>query len=146
MCDYEDMRDTETQSTAGQSEEQIQWERDRLSYLFVLWDIHRIKGNYVSVAAVIDIFPQRVNFTRKQQNVINNKEERIYILIYLYMCIYSDYRSKKTLLGILKLYYTPQGSSWLHVWTLQNSHIFCIKSCSLITANIVGNIVRLYLK
>ena len=60
MCDYEDMRDTETQSTAGQSEEQIERWRDRLSYLFVLADIHRMKGNNVSVRAVIDILLQSV--------------------------------------------------------------------------------------
>lgn len=60
MCDYEDMRDTETQSTAGQSEEEIQRERDRLTYLFVLCDIHRMKGNNVSVIAVIDILLQSV--------------------------------------------------------------------------------------
>lgn len=60
MCDYEDMRDTETQSTAGQSEEEIQRERDRLSYLFVLGDIHQIKENNVSVIAVIDILLQSV--------------------------------------------------------------------------------------
>lgn len=60
MCDYEDMRDTETQSTAGHSEEEIQRERDRLTYLFVLGDIHRMKGNNVSVIAVIDILLQSV--------------------------------------------------------------------------------------
>lgn len=56
MCDYEDMRDSETQSTAGQSEE----ERERLSYLFVLCDIHRIKGNNVSVTDATDIVFQAV--------------------------------------------------------------------------------------
>jgi len=37
MCDYEDMRDTETQSTAGQSEEAREGERERLSYAGYLY-------------------------------------------------------------------------------------------------------------
>lgn len=51
MCDYEDMRDSETQSTAGQCEE----ERERLSYLRVHCDIHRIKGNNVQAIDATDI-------------------------------------------------------------------------------------------
>ncbi len=54
---------------------------DRLSYLFVLWDIHHIKGNNVSVTAVIDILLQSVTWlksTNEQPNLVNLKEERFF--------------------------------------------------------------------
>lgn len=49
------MRDTETQSTAGQSGEAAEGGRKRLTYLFILIDIHQIESSNVPVVGITDI-------------------------------------------------------------------------------------------
>ena len=49
MCDYEDMRDTQTQSSAGKCEK----ERNRLLFLLVHSATLEVKGNNVSVSYVL---------------------------------------------------------------------------------------------
>jgi len=63
MCDYEDMRDTETQSTAGRrrergSEGRREGRREGGSHIYLYTEI--FKGNNVSVIAISDILPESV--------------------------------------------------------------------------------------
>lgn len=104
MCDYEDMRDTETQSTAGQRGEERERERDRLSHLFVLWDIHRIKGNNVSVIAVIDVLLQSVTWlkaTNEQPNLVNLKEESLFFCLFSSKCNFNGHNNEDFLIRSL---------------------------------------------
>lgn len=97
-------------------------EKDRLSYLFVLWDIHQIKGNNVSVIAVIDILLQSVTWlktTNNQPNLVNLKEENYgsFFIYFLFCskCNFDRHNIENPLIRTLQIVRAIQNSNFVSI-------------------------------